>query len=91
MLNNQSRHADKFVVRMPDGMRDKIADIAVSNHRSMNSEIVLQLERMINDATALPTSGPMAQSADEVRILEAFRKLPANKKAAALLVLGGAK
>lgn len=91
MFKNQSRHADKFVVRMPDGMRDKIADIAVSNHRSMNSEIVLHLERLIDEVTPIATSSPLAQSPDEIRILEAFRKLPANKKTAALLILGGAE
>lgn len=35
-----SRLADKFVVRYPDGMRDKIAEIAKDHHRSMNSEII---------------------------------------------------
>ncbi|MBA1204749.1 MULTISPECIES: Arc family DNA-binding protein [Pseudomonas] len=38
-----SRTADKFVVRLPDGMREKIADIAKDNHRSMNSEIIDRL------------------------------------------------
>lgn len=90
-FNKQSRNADKFVVRLPDGLRDKLAKLARTNHRSMNSEIVLHLERAVDDAQAIPTSGPMAQSNDEVRILEAFRALPASKKAAALLVLGGAE
>nr|WP_137162101.1 Arc family DNA-binding protein [Pseudomonas asiatica] len=40
---NTSRTADKFVVRLPDGMREKIADIARDNHRSMNSEIIARL------------------------------------------------
>jgi hypothetical protein len=35
-----SRTADKFVVRFPDGMRERIAQLARVNHRSMNSEIV---------------------------------------------------
>ncbi|MBL4865311.1 MAG: Arc family DNA-binding protein, partial [Pseudomonadales bacterium] len=28
-----SRTADKFVVRLPDGMRQKIADVAKNYHR----------------------------------------------------------
>lgn len=32
-------------VRMPDSLRDRIKVAAASNHRSMNSEIVFQLER----------------------------------------------
>lgn len=91
MQNTQSRTADKFVVRLPDGMRDKIAAIAATNHRSMNSEIVMSLEKLVDEATPIATSGPLAQSPDEIRILEAFRGLSSTKKAAALLILGGAE
>lgn len=38
-----SRTADQFVVRLPDGMRDKIAEAAKANGRSMNAEIVARL------------------------------------------------
>ena len=39
-----SRLADQFVVRFPDGMRDKIAEAAKSNGRSMNAEIIAVLQ-----------------------------------------------
>lgn len=39
-----SRTADKFVVRLPEGMRDKISKVAKGNNRSMNSEIIHRLE-----------------------------------------------
>ena len=39
-----SRNADKFVVRLPEGMRQRIAEVAKNYHRSMNSEIVSRLE-----------------------------------------------
>lgn len=42
-----SRTADKFVVRLPDGMREKIAEVARTHHRSMNSEIIARLETSI--------------------------------------------
>lgn len=42
-----SREADKFVVRLPDGMRDGIATQAEINGRSMNSEIINRLERSL--------------------------------------------
>ena len=42
-----SQKQDKFTVRFPDGMRDKIAEIAKKNNRSMNSEIILALEKHI--------------------------------------------
>lgn len=35
--------ADKFVVRLPDGMRSQIAEAAKANNRSMNAEIVSRL------------------------------------------------
>lgn len=43
-----SRTADKFVLRLPDGMRDRIAQIASANHRSMNSELVTRLTDSLN-------------------------------------------
>ncbi|MCE0874085.1 Arc family DNA-binding protein [Pseudomonas monteilii] len=42
-----SRTADKFVVRLPDGLRADIAMLAEDNDRSMNSEIVNRLKRSI--------------------------------------------
>lgn len=45
MKNNgkTSREMDKFVVRLPDGLRDRIAARAAANHRSMNGEIIAVL------------------------------------------------
>jgi len=42
-----SRTADKFVIRLPDGLRGRITDRAMANHRSMNSEMVNRLERSL--------------------------------------------
>jgi hypothetical protein len=39
--------AEKFVLRLPDGMRDEIAKAAKANGRSMNSEIVARLQRSL--------------------------------------------
>lgn len=36
--------ADKFIVRLPEGMRDRIAEAAKVNQRSMNAEIVARLQ-----------------------------------------------
>lgn len=45
-----SREANKFIVRMPDGMRGRIAASAKRNHRSMNSEIVHHLAQAFGGA-----------------------------------------
>lgn len=36
--------ADKFIVRLPDGMRDRIAEAARGNNRTMNAEVVARLQ-----------------------------------------------
>ena len=60
-----SQSADRFQLRLPDGLRDRIARVARQNMRSMNSEMVVILLRAMdddNDATGagLPTSTPAA-------------------------------
>lgn len=45
-----SRTAEQFVVRLPDGMRDRIAEEAKKNNRSMNAEIVARLQDSFDSA-----------------------------------------
>jgi len=40
MSEKQVKDYDKFVLRLPEGMREAIADLAKANGRSMNAEIV---------------------------------------------------
>ena len=44
MSDAPSQTQDKFIVRLPDGMRDRIKAAADANSRSMNAEIVATLE-----------------------------------------------
>lgn len=44
---SDSREQDKFVVRLPDGLRPEIAAMARLNHRSMNGEIITRLQRTL--------------------------------------------
>lgn len=44
MQDRKPQDQDKFIVRLPDGMRDRIKAAADANSRSMNSEIVATLE-----------------------------------------------
>jgi hypothetical protein len=41
---SESRDQNKFIVRMPDGLRERIAATAKAEGRSMNAEIVRTLE-----------------------------------------------
>lgn len=54
MINKPKRlHEEKFVVRLPDGMRERIAMQARENTRSMNSEIIHRLESTVELEAAL--------------------------------------
>lgn len=44
-----NRESDKFVLRLPDGMRDRIKAAADANSRSMNAEIVARLSATLAD------------------------------------------
>lgn len=43
---------DRYIVRFPDGMRDRLKDAAASNKRSMNAEIVARLEASFEAGSA---------------------------------------
>jgi len=45
MSEQSSQNQDKFIVRLPDGLRDRIRLAAETNHRSMNAEVVALLEK----------------------------------------------
>jgi len=40
-----SEKQERFIVRLPDGMRDQIAEAAKSNNRTMNAEVVSRLQK----------------------------------------------
>ncbi len=46
-----SRTAEQFVVRFPEGMRNRVAEAAKANSRSMNAEIVARLQASFEPAT----------------------------------------
>ena len=45
-MADTGRDSDKFMLRLPDGMRDRIKAAAEANNRSMNAEIVETLEKV---------------------------------------------
>lgn len=50
----ESRDLNKFLVRMPPGMRDHIASLAKENGRSMNAEIVYRLQTTLEMDAYVP-------------------------------------
>jgi predicted DNA-binding protein len=47
------RGSDQFVIRFPEGMRDRIAKLAAANGRSMNAELIDRLEKSMDDSDDL--------------------------------------
>ena len=86
-----SRTADKFVVRLPDGMRERIAEVARNHHRSMNSEIIARLEQsliqegVLGDELSMRLDSPEL-SLHERELLQRFRQL-SNRQQNALVSL----
>lgn len=75
-----SRTADKFVVRLPDGMRERIAEVARDHHRSMNSEIIARLEQSLIQEGSLGEELSMRLDSPELslherELLQRFRQL----------------
>ena len=87
-----SRTADKFVVRLPDGMRERIADVARNHHCSMNSEIISRLEQSLFQEGTLD-SGPILHmdsaelSNSERELLQRFRQLSRRQQNALVALI----
>lgn len=70
-----SRSADQFVVRLPDGMRDRIADAAKKAGRSMNAEIVHRLQQSLDvDLASETIYTPTVALVDGAGIDDAVRR-----------------
>ncbi|GHG37775.1 Arc family DNA-binding protein [Paracoccus aerius] len=71
MTTPPSKQLDQFVVRLPDGMRDRIKAAAEANNRSMNAEIVATLEEKY------PPVDPWVSAIHALRAMnETIRSLP---------------
>lgn len=84
--------SDKFIVRLPDGMRTRIAEAATANNRTMNAEVIARLnksfeqekaageaiERM-NDTLAQLTL-EFARFSEKLDAPEPAKKAPAKKR-----------
>ena len=46
--DTESRHADKYIVRFPDGMRDQLKALSKANSRTLNAEIIARLQASLD-------------------------------------------
>lgn len=58
---------DKYVLRMPDGLRERVKAAAASNGRSMNTEIVRLIEAGIQKSASTENEAPEADSMKYMR------------------------
>jgi hypothetical protein len=86
---------EKFVIRLPNGLRDQIRSLSEQNRRSMNSEIIMVLEKHIRQkfmdqmAAANPDGNFKAGERNtELELSRRLENLPAEKKEALLELLG---
>ncbi|MNQ54955.1 Arc-like DNA binding domain protein [compost metagenome] len=86
-----SRTADKFVVRLPEGMRERIAVVARNHHRSMNSEIIARLEQSMLQEGALDEGVSMRLDSPELTLHERellhFRQLSRRQQNALVALI----
>jgi hypothetical protein len=84
---------EKFVIRLPAGLRDQIKQVSEQNRRSMNSEILMMIEGHLHSQlqhemiAANPDDGfaPGKRAEEDLKgVLEA---MPADKKEALLKLL----
>jgi D-alanyl-D-alanine carboxypeptidase len=69
---SDSREQDKFVVRLPEGLRPQIAAIARTNNRSMNGEIISRLQQSLSfEELAQQQSQLISQLLKRISALEA--------------------
>lgn len=70
-----SQLAERFQVRLPDGMRDRLKTAAEANKRSMNAEIVARLDLSLN-----PPTGAEAFANAAVHLIKLAKELDIKLK-----------
>ena len=77
---------DKYIVRFPDGMRDKLKAEAKANNRTLNAEIVARLAQKPDDGLdVLLLNARVAQLETQLKIVQAGLNI--SRLAAQLLLL----
>lgn len=80
---------EKFVIRLPQGLRDQIREISEHNRRSMNSEIIMVLEQYIQQQASVDDISfyeEAPQSADS-ELSKRLESLSPDKESALLSLL----
>lgn len=66
--DSPAQHLDRIMVRLPDGMRDRIAALAEQNGRSMNAEVVARLEASFEHDVTKKTLDELQDEYEKVKV-----------------------
>lgn len=67
MTAENAQTKDKYLLRLPDGMRDRISELASANNRSMNAQIVLMISGAIDSSATSRSEADMAAEIEDLR------------------------
>lgn len=70
---------DKFIIRLPDGMRDQINEAAKANGRTMTAEIVTRLRMSFETEGLSPAGQPALPLEEEVADLKSQLRVITRK------------
>ncbi|ESX80233.1 DNA-binding protein [Mesorhizobium sp. LSHC420B00] len=70
-----SETKDRFIIRLPDGMRDQINEAAKINGRTMTAEIVTRLRMSFESEGKSPSGEPVRPLEEEVAELKSQLKI----------------
>lgn len=90
LLKPSSREANKFIVRMPEGMHARVSEAARSQHRSMNAEIIVRLEQSLFEEDRLGEEvrlDDLEISVLEREMLQCFRRLSRHQRNALIALV----
>ena len=74
-----AKDLDKIMIRLPDGMRERLTELAKGNKRSVNAEVVARLEASLErEPRFASNSGPKSEAAERktgqvIDLMEALR------------------
>lgn len=91
MTDSGTRKTEQFIVRLPDGMRDRIKRAAEANNRSMNAEIVATLEEKYPSDNALEGFGELLEAYADIAARAADPNLNEQDRALVQLELNMAR
>lgn len=76
-MSNNSRTADKFVVRMRPGQRDRVLARANKEHRAMNDVVTVAIDRYLDQQEAFDHLLALIRNGiDLARLAELSKELP---------------